>query len=99
MEGEWFNYEPGDDSKRKLVIHSLATDKREAEVIRRGDIPGFLTEENTGILRAYNLTKKYGLPYKGGWADQPGIVLDIIWALDCELALIQKAARGNNGNG
>lgn len=92
------SYVPGDDSRRKLVIDSLATEKREAEVIRRGDVPSILTDEIKGVLRAYHLSKKYGLPYAGGWADQPAIAMDIIWALDCELALLQSQARGKDGD-
>lgn len=96
MEGDWFNYKPGDDGERKMLIDTIGTDNREAEVIKRKDIPFIINENMKNILNNYHKTKIYGLPYSGGWAQQPCISMDIIWTLDNEKALIQS--RKTNGS-
>ena len=90
------SYTPGDDGKRKLIIETIESGDREAEVIKRGDIPGILTPAIRSVLAQYWKCNLYGLPYSGGWAEQPCIAMDIIWALDNEKALIQS--RGKNGS-
>lgn len=93
MEGDWINYVPGDDGKRKLLISTMETANREMEIIRREDVPEIFTPEVKQMISYYYYTKRYGLPYSGGWAEQPCIVMDIINTLDNEDVII----RGNYG--
>lgn len=97
MEGGYYNYVPGADANRKIIIDTMETDEREAEIITRGDIPKYLSTENKSVLQQYAMTAKYGLPFGSGWANQPAIVMDIIWALDNEDALIRSRSK-HGGN-
>lgn len=95
MEGNWLHYEPGDDGDRKLLVASMQTPGREAEVIKRKDIPGLFPPEVRQVIGYYWTAKKYGLPYSGGWAEQPAIIMDIITALDNEDAIIREFKHGS----
>jgi len=93
MEGDWINYKPGDDGNRKLIIDTIETGEREAEIIRRKDIPEYFTPNIKAVINQYWKCSRYGFPYMGGWAEQPCIAMDIIWALDNEKSLIQRRSR------
>jgi len=95
MEGDWLHYEPGDDGERKLLVASMETSIREAEVVKRKDIPGILSAEVMQVIDWYWTTKRYGLPYSGGWAEQPCITVDVLKILDNEDRIIQEYQRGN----
>ena len=89
------NYVPGYDGNRKMYLHSMESEERELEVIKRKDIPGFFNHENRSAIDHYVKSRIYGLPYTGNkWALEPCILMDIIWALDNETAIIQKNRRG-----
>ena len=45
---------------------------------KRAEIPGLFTEEYYSVLRIYNRYKRFGLPFDGGWAQQPEYILHII---------------------
>jgi len=87
------NYKPGDDGNRRLIIDTIESGERESEVIRRKEIPGYFTNNIKAIISQYWKCKFYGLPYNGGWAEQPCIAMDIIWTLDNEKAVIDKNCR------
>jgi len=94
MEGDYLNYVPGDDSERKLLIDSMEASGREPEVIKRKDIPGYLSPDNLLIISHYQKSKRYGLPYTGDkWALEPCVIMDIIWTLENESGIIQEHRR------
>jgi hypothetical protein len=78
-----------------MIIDSMESEGREPEVIKRKEIPGFFNHENRTAIDHYVKSKTYGLPYTGNkWALEPCIIMDIIWALDNETAIIQNNRRG-----
>ncbi len=96
MEGDYINYIPENKKigNKKMLIDSIETEGRDPEVIKRKDIPGFMTPENLSVIGQYFKCVKYGLPYTGNrWALEPCVALDIVWALDNESALIRKHRR------
>jgi len=63
------NYKPkGPTGNQVVVIGGKAYKK--SEVAGLFDA-GFITSYN-----AWTRFKRFGLPYQGGWAEQPGIILD-----------------------
>jgi len=94
MEGDWLNYKPGDDGDRKVLVASMQISGRDAEVIKRKDIPELLTPEVRQVIDNYWITRRYGLPYSDGWAEQSCVIIDILKALDNEDAIIQEYQRG-----
>jgi hypothetical protein len=54
----------------------------DGHVIDRADIPKYFTE---GFWASYDLwqnCKRFGLPFGGGWAEQPAWILRLIKAFD-----------------
>jgi len=49
--------------------------------IRRRDIPDYLTPDLYDCLDLFNCFELFGLPFAGGWAEQPAHVIDILSAL------------------
>jgi len=52
--------------------------------VRGTDIPGYFTQDFWRALHLWARWKKLGWPYAGGWAEQPGQVVDIVDALEEE---------------
>jgi hypothetical protein len=63
------------------------------EICRR-DIPGYLTERAVAAVRVWERFKQYGLPFAGGWAEQPAVYMDLIELFEAELAKRKAAQRG-----
>ena len=101
MEGEYINYVPGNKTigNKRMLIDTMDTEGRDPEVIKRKNIPEIMSNENIAIIINYFKSVKYGLPYTGNkWALEPCIVMDIIWTLDSESALIKMHRSKQNGN-
>jgi len=90
MEGDYLNYKPDGTEDRKMYIDSIEFGDREGEYIKRGDIPEICTDEIKNVIKKYYMTKKYGLPYGDHWAKTPAVIMDVIWCLDNEDALIKS---------
>lgn len=45
---------------------------------RRSDIPDYFTDEFAHLLTAWSSIKKWGMPYSGGWAEQPCRLMDVM---------------------
>jgi len=101
MEGDYINYFPENKKagNKRMLIETIETEGREAEVIKRKHIPEIMSDENIKIIANYFKCVKYGLPYTGNkWALEPCIIMDIIWTLDNESALIKKHRSKPDGN-
>ena len=66
-------------------------------LIKRVDIPNYLTNENLELIEWWNKWKLYGLPYSGGWAEQPAIYIDVIEAIEEERFKIMEKLKVKNG--
>jgi hypothetical protein len=62
------------------------------EICRR-DIPKYLTPRLRSRVHIWENYRRFGLPFAGGWAEQPAVVMDVIELLEDELAK-RKAQRG-----
>ena len=61
--------------------------------IRRDEIKKYVEDEYfLRILYIYNMTKLWGLPHGGGWADEPEDVIEGITALEMEAKALDAAA-------
>jgi hypothetical protein len=52
--------------------------------ICRSDIPGYLYPRAYAAISLWSMYKTFGLPFAGGWAEQPGIHMDVIERLETE---------------
>lgn len=41
-------------------------------------IPDMFTDEFVGLLNAWSKTRKFGMPFAGGWAEQPCRLMDVL---------------------
>lgn len=53
-------------------------------MVKRGDIAGYFTEPVMQQIEMWNLYKLLGLPFSCGWAEHPGVFIDIISAIEAE---------------
>jgi hypothetical protein len=58
------------------------------EVLRR-DIPGYFTDDYYSALKVYNRYRRFGLPFLGGWAEQPEWLIEL---LETFIAVEERAA-------
>lgn len=58
--------------------------------MERRDVPGLFSDEYWAALRLWNRYKLFGLPFSGGWADQPAVVVDILEALEGANRAVEK---------
>ena len=61
------------------------------------DILGHFSDTYDSALRIYNRYKRFGLPYGGGWAEQPGYLITIIESVGAAVELYQDSKGKNNG--
>lgn len=47
-------------------------------VVQRRAIPDYFTAEFADTLTAWSNTKRWGMPFEGGWADQPCRLMDVL---------------------
>ncbi len=53
-------------------------------LVRRDLIPDYFTDEAMEQIGLWNKYHTIGLPFAGGWAEQPAIYIDIIEALESQ---------------
>jgi len=53
--------------------------------IKRFEIREYFTDEILKCVDFYWKVKMYGLPFSGGWAEQPAFLMRIIFLLDNEM--------------
>jgi hypothetical protein len=71
----WRTFEPWSwDRDRDIYIHAFGI-----PILRR-DIPGYFTEDYYNALKMYNRFKRFGLPFGGGWAEQPEWYIELVEA-------------------
>lgn len=46
--------------------------------VERRQIPDYFTDEFTELLSAWSQTRKFGMPFAGGWAEQPCRLMDVL---------------------
>lgn len=64
--------------------------------IRRDEIKKYVDDEYfLRILYIYNMTKLWGLPHGGGWANEPIDVIEGISALEMEARALEAEAYEN----
>jgi hypothetical protein len=54
------------------------------QVICRADIPKYLTPKVYAAIDLWQKWKLFGMPFAGGWAEQPAIYMDVIERLELE---------------
>ncbi len=64
--------------------------------ICRADIPKYLTDHAWQAVNIWRTYKTFGLPFAGGWAEQPAIYWDVIEAIEAEA---QKRNTGGKQGG
>jgi len=52
--------------------------------IRRGDVATMFDEYARTALDIWAYYHRFGLPYSGGWAEQPAVLMDVISAIEEE---------------
>jgi hypothetical protein len=50
--------------------------------INRADIPSYWTQYYYSALRIFYRYKRFGLPFSGGWAQQPAYLIDMLELFD-----------------
>ncbi len=53
-------------------------------LICRRDIPQYLNDNAMAAIRVWRNYRVFGLPFAGGWAEQPGVFWDAIETLEYE---------------
>lgn len=48
------------------------------EAVQRRAIPDYFTSEFSELLSAWANIKRWGMPFDGGWADQPCRLMDVM---------------------
>ena len=51
---------------------------KNGKVVERYKIPEYFNDYYYSCLQLYNRYMSYGLPWSGGWAENPAYILDII---------------------
>ena len=82
------------DAKKKPV--ALFT----GSSVERTHIKGYFNDFYHSGMQIYNRYKRFGLPYSGGWAEQPEYLLDIIECFEDTINAWngKKAQRIGDGN-
>jgi hypothetical protein len=62
-------------------------------VVLRRDIPDLLTPEFAQALRVWTDYKRFGLPYHGGWAEQPAPLITLIRLFEGEFQTWQESKK------
>ena len=75
MDG-WQGWIPRPDDRREMVLYGYA--------IRRCEIPGYFTDDVLSALDLWQTYRIFGLPYAGGWAEQPARLMDVIRTIETE---------------
>lgn len=53
----------------------------------------FVTPRVREIVAMWVRTKRHGLPFSGGWAEQPAVIMDLIDLLDAEDIVLRELER------
>jgi len=77
ISADWMHYKPRESDRDRYFV-------RGGQRIHRYDIPSYFCEENMRLIGFWLKYRKYGLPYHGGWAEQPAVVMDVIDTLETE---------------
>ena len=48
------------------------------------DIPKYFDEHLNGAIRLWNNYRNFGLPFTGGWAEQPSVYMDVLEVCESE---------------
>ena len=50
--------------------------------VTRNKISSYFTPEFVGLLNAWSNIKRWGMPFAGGWAEQPCRLMDVMTAFE-----------------
>ena len=75
-------WKPSERVARKKMPHN-------GVLYTMAEIAGLFDDDFMDCWKLWNRFKKFGLPYAGGWADQPSIVIEV-------LETIEEAVDGRN---
>lgn len=62
--------------------------------IIRAEIPKYLTQKAYDAIALWQRWKMFGMPFAGGWAEQPAVYFDVIEAFEMEWQKRQQEGRG-----
>lgn len=74
----------------------------EEVLVRRDEVAGYVNDPTfLYILQVYNMTKLWGLPHGGGWADEPADIMNGLTAIELEARAIEyeEIKNGSNSRG
>jgi hypothetical protein len=54
--------------------------------VKKGEIKNYFTEYYYSAVSLYNRYKRFGMPFTGGWAEQPEYLIDVIDLFDSTIA-------------
>ena len=63
------------------------------DVVKKPDIKGYFNEYYQSAVNIYNRFKRFGLPFAGGWAEQPEYILRICELFDSTMERYQEFKR------
>lgn len=66
------------DAGREMVLGGY--------LVRRDRIPEYLTPDALSGVELWRRYRLFGMPFAGGWAEQPAVVLDVLETLEAEAA-------------
>ncbi len=80
---DWSGFVPTPDQENKVSIigPDIPGVDDEDRLFRWGDIPQIREKGRRG-MQLYDMWKRFGLPFSGGWADQPQYVIDRLHIVD-----------------
>lgn len=71
----------------------------EEVLVRRDEVAGYVNDPTfLYILQVYNMTKLWGLPHGGGWADEPADIMNGLTAIELEARAIEYEEIKNGSN-
>jgi hypothetical protein len=77
--GGWEGYKPDlADIGRIMLLPGTQYE------VDRSSIPGYFNKDNSEKIKFYFKYKLFGLPFAGGWIQQPAYLMDILERLESE---------------
>jgi len=76
----WENFKPltAEDGEREMIVAD--------SIIRRKEIPGLFSEFFRAAMAYHARYKAFGMPFAGGWAEQPERLLRVLEVVDHGIA-------------
>ncbi len=67
----WESLKEWQAKDHEFILYNMEFNKKE--------VPGLFNDNFYKIVACYNKYEMFGLPYSGGWNEQPGYILQILY--------------------